>query len=140
MLDQTILALNEWLQTVAEFNPVARGAHKPDVSVLEEVRQPLLLSQVVALGLAQALSNTARKPSLIPMPRPLGASMLDPGGAGSLPSLRSSAGPRLARKRPPRTIFPEAHSNAQQQTAFLTLMVRLRLSSQRSGTTSFKMS
>ena len=33
---------------------VAWGVHKPDVRIFQEVRKPLLLSQVVALGLAQA--------------------------------------------------------------------------------------
>ena len=86
-----------WLQTF--------GAHKPDVRIFQEVRQPLLLSQVVALGLAQAqaqascdaVAEQARKRSLTPRPpaRPLGAPKLDPVGGGSVPRLRSSVGPRL---------------------------------------------
>ena len=64
------------LQTFAEFNLVAWGEHKPNVRIFQEVRQPLLLSQVVALGLTQALCDVvaeqAGKRSLTPPPGLLG--------------------------------------------------------------------
>ena len=42
---------------LCRFNTADRAVHQADVRIFQEVRKPLLLSQVVALGLAQALRD-----------------------------------------------------------------------------------
>ena len=112
---------------LCRFNTAARGVHQADVRIFQEVRKPLLLSQVVALGLAQALRDIAldevthtHTPRIITL-QPFAAPELDPGGGGGAPSPRSSAAPRL-RKAASTT---NHLSESTQHTAFLTLMVLL---------------
>ena len=124
---------------LCRFNTAARGVHQADVRIFQEVRKPLLLSQVVALGLAQALRDiavdeVAHTPCITTL-QPLAAPELDPGGGGGAPSPRSSAAPRLHKAASTTNHLSESTWYA----AFLTLMVHLFLSSQRSGTTSCKM-
>ena len=115
---------------LCRFNTAARGGHQADVRIFQEVRKPLLLSQVVALGLAQALRDiavdeVARTHTHTHTPRittlqPLATPELDPGGGGGAPSPRSSAAPRLRKEASTTNHLSESI----QHTAFLTLMVQ----------------
>ena len=120
---------------LCRFNTAARGVHQADVRIFQEVRKPLLLSQVVALGLAQALrdialdevarththththTHTPTHPCITL--QPFAAPELDPGGGGGAPSPRSSAAPRLRKEASTTNHLSESTRH----TAFLILMV-----------------
>ena len=108
---------------LCRFNTAARGVHQADVRIVQEVRKPLLLSQVVALGLAQALCDIVldevarahthtHTPTHHALPR---SSLLRlriwiraAEAARQVPAAQQPLA--FARQHPPRTIFPKAHS------------------------------